>query len=306
MPLLTIAIPTYNRAARLDAQLAWLKRAISGHEIDCEVILSDNRSRDETMEVFHRWAPQLPNVHVNQNARNIGALGNIHYCLNAARGDFVWVVGDDDEVRPDALAYVVNSLRAQPDLHGLMLNFSVSGRATFERVFEIDEDQVVDGKEFVESLITERPTRYFSLAFMTAQIYRAKLARIATNSWPSGTWNYDYQLYVTAYCALGGKIKVAHELWCNYNTEYSCYFVDPRAAMQVIADPAEVMVHLVQAGYSRSACAKFARKMVRRFRTRNFLRRAMDTPSRVPGTLMRYASNCVLVHIVKPENFHML
>ncbi len=253
------------------------------------------------MAVFQKWRDVAPNVHINQNARNIGALGNIQYCLNAARGDFVWVVGDDDEVRDDAVGYVLDSLKERPDLNAMILNFSVSGRATFDRVFEIEEDQVVQGDEFVESLISERPTRYFSLAFMTAQIYRSKLARLATGSWPHGTWNYDYQLFVTAYCARNGSIKVAHEVWCEYVTRYSCYVVDPRAAIQVFGDPAEVMLRMVQAGYSRSTCARFARRMVRRFRTRNFLEKAMEAPLKVPPVLMRYAANCVLVHLAHPQ-----
>ena len=40
--LLTIAIPTYNRAALLDKQLAWLATAIKGFESECEIIISDN------------------------------------------------------------------------------------------------------------------------------------------------------------------------------------------------------------------------------------------------------------------------
>ncbi len=46
--LLTIAIPTYNRAELLDKQLAWLAQAIQGFESDCEIFVSDNCSTDHT------------------------------------------------------------------------------------------------------------------------------------------------------------------------------------------------------------------------------------------------------------------
>ncbi|MCC5625684.1 glycosyltransferase family 2 protein, partial [Nostoc sp. CHAB 5715] len=36
--LLTIAIPTFNRASLLDKQLAWLAQAIKGFEDDCEIL----------------------------------------------------------------------------------------------------------------------------------------------------------------------------------------------------------------------------------------------------------------------------
>ena len=46
--LLTISIPTYNRAQALDRQLMWLATEILGHEDDCEIIISDDCSTDNT------------------------------------------------------------------------------------------------------------------------------------------------------------------------------------------------------------------------------------------------------------------
>jgi hypothetical protein len=40
--LLTIAIPTYNRADLLDKQLTWLSQGIKGFESECEILVSDN------------------------------------------------------------------------------------------------------------------------------------------------------------------------------------------------------------------------------------------------------------------------
>ena len=59
--LLTIAIPTYNRAALLDKQLAWLATAIKGWESECEIIISDNCSTDNTPGVV-----KLPSRRGNQ------------------------------------------------------------------------------------------------------------------------------------------------------------------------------------------------------------------------------------------------
>ncbi|GCL41722.1 glycosyl transferase family protein [Dolichospermum planctonicum] len=42
--LLTIAIPTYNRAELLDKQLTWLSRAIKGFKTECEILVFDNCS----------------------------------------------------------------------------------------------------------------------------------------------------------------------------------------------------------------------------------------------------------------------
>lgn len=49
--LLTISIPTYNRALLLNDQLAWFAGAVKGNEELCELIVSDNASSDATREV---------------------------------------------------------------------------------------------------------------------------------------------------------------------------------------------------------------------------------------------------------------
>jgi glycosyltransferase involved in cell wall biosynthesis len=99
-PLLTIAIPTYNRAAILERQLAWLAAAVRGHEADCELIVSDNASTDETPQVIDRWRAGLPAVLIrtHRQAQNVGAIRNIAWCIASASGRYVWSVGDDDAV----------------------------------------------------------------------------------------------------------------------------------------------------------------------------------------------------------------
>jgi len=56
--LLTIAIPTYNRAKQLDRQLNWAVNAIAGRWDEVELIVSDNASLDETPEICQKWYAQ--------------------------------------------------------------------------------------------------------------------------------------------------------------------------------------------------------------------------------------------------------
>ena len=64
--LLTIAIPTYNRAALLDKQLAWLAIAIKGFESECEIIISDNCSTDNTPGVVKKSATSSSFIYTNR------------------------------------------------------------------------------------------------------------------------------------------------------------------------------------------------------------------------------------------------
>ncbi|WP_417033564.1 glycosyltransferase family 2 protein [Dolichospermum planctonicum] len=124
--LLTIAIPTYNRAALLDKQLAWLATAIKGFESECEIIISDNCSTDNTPEIVKKWQSTFSNTNTvfiaNRNRENIGLMPNIAFCIQAAGSKYVWTVGDDDPIQEKTLAYIVNKIKKNPSLNLMFLN----------------------------------------------------------------------------------------------------------------------------------------------------------------------------------------
>src|SRR5688572_17739060 len=99
--LLTVAIPTFNRARKLERQLAWLCRSLVGVESQCEVLISDNASTDATPALCADLVAELSkrgvNVRINRNDQNVGPLPNIARCIELAQSRFCWVVGDDDQ-----------------------------------------------------------------------------------------------------------------------------------------------------------------------------------------------------------------
>lgn len=111
-PLLTIAIPTYNRARYLERLLTALMDQISS-ESHIELIVSDNASTDETPGVVDRFKLRgLPILYL-KNQSNLGADRNVLQCYEQAQGKYVWILGDDDFVRPGGIAKVLSHLRTQ-------------------------------------------------------------------------------------------------------------------------------------------------------------------------------------------------
>ncbi len=121
-PLLSIAVPTFNRAETLAALLAVLlpqvaELARAGAPL-LEVLIADNASPDHTPEVVAAAAQQFAAadvpLRVFRHAENIGSDANFAFCYEQARGTFFWLCGDDDVVVPGGLARVVEQLQ-QPD-----------------------------------------------------------------------------------------------------------------------------------------------------------------------------------------------
>jgi abequosyltransferase len=108
-PLLTIAIPTYNRAESLRALLDLL-----GHQINndarVELIVSDNASTDATSSLIRRLLGQGIAIRYIRNETNLGADRNIIQCFESAAGKYVWIFSDDDLMAPGTVSRVLDAV----------------------------------------------------------------------------------------------------------------------------------------------------------------------------------------------------
>lgn len=106
-PLLTIAIPTYNRAWCLRELLPVLEDQLK-NESRVELIISDNASPDETQSVVQDFVARGLRVKYTRNPENIGADGNFLQCFEQARGKYVWLFSDDDLIVPGGVAKILD------------------------------------------------------------------------------------------------------------------------------------------------------------------------------------------------------
>lgn len=114
--LLTIAIPTYNRAPYLERGLAALEPQLRP-ELPIELIVSDNASPDDTDGVVERYRARGLRIKYLKNATNLGPDGNILRCFEEAGGKYVWILGDDDFVRPGGIEKILSHMeRSEYDL----------------------------------------------------------------------------------------------------------------------------------------------------------------------------------------------
>lgn len=117
-PLLTIAIPTYNRAKYLDLCLSKISEEISALNNDnreaVKVYISNNASTDDTEEIVHKFQKIIPvKFEYVTNQENIGGECNVIQCYLAANTPYIWVLGDDDVILPLGLQRVLDVLKFQ-------------------------------------------------------------------------------------------------------------------------------------------------------------------------------------------------
>lgn len=261
--LLTIAIPTFNRAELLDRQLAWLAAAIQGFESKCEILVFDNCSTDKTPKVIENWQPIFAKTKFisKRNRENIGAVRNIASCIQKATSKYVWTISDDDKIFDCTIAYLINVLQKSSDLALAILNFSKSDAKTgkvFEpRCFDVEKDEVTsNGTALFEKCLQES---IGGVGLTTALVYRTKLVQYAIKKWETGLQNLAVQIYWTAFCATQGTVHLTKDnyLECVAGTHY--FMENPKLLVTLeYADIPQVLSKLPEVGFSNN----FSRKMV--------------------------------------------
>ena len=98
-PILTIAIPTWNRSSYLRQNLEQLRSELDvvGHNY-VEVIVSDNCSTDGTEGVVNESILEGFKITYIRNETNLGWARNFLQCIEISSGKYILLLGDDDVI----------------------------------------------------------------------------------------------------------------------------------------------------------------------------------------------------------------
>jgi glycosyltransferase involved in cell wall biosynthesis len=94
-PHLSIVIPAYNEAARIENALARVLECVEQQQWDAEVLVVDDGSKDATPQIVHRWMERYPRLHLIQNNGNRGKGYSVRNGLLQAAGDIVMFTDAD-------------------------------------------------------------------------------------------------------------------------------------------------------------------------------------------------------------------
>lgn len=113
MPEVSVIIPSYNHAAYLRDCI----QSILGQSFqDFEIILIDDGSTDNSMELAKEIANSESRLSVYQNENNLGTYGTQARGLELAKSPFVAIMNSDDLWAPEKLELQVNLLQQHPDM----------------------------------------------------------------------------------------------------------------------------------------------------------------------------------------------
>lgn len=168
--LLSLCIPTRNRARWLEIALTVLAKDVQKHHISPDVFkiyISDNCATDDTPAVVKRFQEQMPGLIYSRNETNIGGDRNILHCPELAKGQYVWIMGDDDSVIPGRLPFILDVL--SKNRLALFLNLGVQSAPGFKLPAHFK-----NFRGFAQACSQVNPQTLLSHSLISANIFRAE------------------------------------------------------------------------------------------------------------------------------------
>jgi len=140
-PRLSICIGTYNRAKfigeTLDSMVAQLEPGV-------EIVIMDNASSDNTTEVVTQYQLRHPEIRYFRKQENTGFDRNYDEAVKYAKGEYCWLMSDDDLLSTGAIANVLSVLGGGDDL--IVVNSEVRNADLSveleNKLMKLDSDQL--------------------------------------------------------------------------------------------------------------------------------------------------------------------
>lgn len=107
--ILTIAIPTFNRGIQIGKQLNFLLNIIDDRT---SIIVIDNCSDEDQFSYLNKFSQSIQIV---RNKFNVGMYANVLRCFELCESEYLWVIGDDDDLNLDSLEIIRNLIEKFPN-----------------------------------------------------------------------------------------------------------------------------------------------------------------------------------------------
>src|SRR6266702_4254267 len=213
---LSICISTFNRAAFIRESL---ESIVSQVTEECEIVVSDNASQDDTENVVSEYARRCDRLRYIKQDTNNGVDRNYDRAVQLARGEYCWLLSDDDPLKKGAVAAVLKAL-AQ-DFSLVLVNSEVRDvnlvNIVQPRYYEIEADRIY-GPQELDCLFSDMEPR---LNFISGYVIKRKIWIERERERYFGSW-FLHVAVVFQKCLPGKALVMAEPLFnCRYGNSHT-------------------------------------------------------------------------------------
>ena len=180
--LLSICIPNYNRAKYLNNCLNSILIAKSFSSLKFEICISDNGSKDDISSIIDHYKKKKLVINFKKNPKNLGFGANFNKVVKMAKGEFIWMIGNDDLLYTHALKKLEKLFFKHNDVDFFFVNSS-----SLNSKFVFNQKQPFNTKKIPKKLTSfskikiSKKTKFFNLID------------------PSVSWDFLLGIFLTVY-----------------------------------------------------------------------------------------------------------
>ena len=179
---LSICIPTYNRAKYLNNCLNSILLAKSLSAIKFEICISDNNSKEKILPIINFYKKKKLKINYKRNNKNYGYGVNFCKVVKMAKGEFIWVIGNDDLLYIDALKKLESLFDKNKDVDFFFLNSScLNAKLIFQHKQPFNTKNIPKKLENFSKVKKNKKTNFFDLIN------------------PSVSWDFMLGIFLTVY-----------------------------------------------------------------------------------------------------------
>jgi dolichol-phosphate mannosyltransferase len=140
-PLLSIVVPCYNEEGNLRPLICALRETVEPLNISWEVVITDDRSRDNSWELLKQLAAEDKRIRVQRFASNAGQSAALWAGLKAARGRYLMTIDADLQNDPKELPKFIAAL----EKHDCACGSRVESRRQGDNFVRIISSRIANG-----------------------------------------------------------------------------------------------------------------------------------------------------------------
>mgnify|MGYP000978330062 CR=1 FL=1 len=164
--LLSICIPTYNRAEYLKRCITSIVSQDNFNSNEVEVLISDNASPDSTEQIVKLFQDKFSNIQYIKNEVNVGAERNILNLLNSFNGEYCFILTDDDMLLPNSLTKLTQTITHNSECSVFLSSYEVF----LEKQKRLDTRHTFKKSQYIHKNEIKKIVRFFNASSVASRI----------------------------------------------------------------------------------------------------------------------------------------
>lgn len=118
--MISVAMAVYNGEKYLEVQLDSIVRQTKQAD---EIVIVDDCSTDQSMEIIKKFQGKHPNIRVYRNKSTLGYKKNFREVIRLCQGDLIFLSDQDDFWMPEKVHIMSDIMETHPDIQVLASSF---------------------------------------------------------------------------------------------------------------------------------------------------------------------------------------